>query len=113
MCSYCVRYSCGRLLSHQSKYHQGSRSARKKHPAVDILLAEPLLALFSRDIALLDIADPGRRRAFVQVLHKLTQRVLVALCFAGDLKVLSVVVIRSTHLIALAKHTLPSLSFFT
>jgi hypothetical protein len=56
------------------------------------LLAKPLLALLSGNIALLDIADPSFRRAFVQVLHQLAQRVLVALCFAGDLEVLSVVV---------------------
>lgn len=49
------------------------------------LLAEPLLALLGRNIALLNIADPRSGRALVQVLHKLAQRVLVALCFSGHL----------------------------
>ena len=62
-----------------------ARSIQRQH-----LLAKSFLALFSRDIALLDVADSRRGRAFVQVLHELAQRVLVALCFAGDLKVLSV-----------------------
>jgi hypothetical protein len=56
------------------------------------LLAKTLLALLSRNIALLDIADLSRGWAFVQVLHELAQRVLVALCFASDLEVLSVAV---------------------
>lgn len=56
------------------------------------LLAETLLALLSRDIALLDVADLSRRRAFVQVLDELAQRILIALCFASDLVVLSVAV---------------------
>jgi imidazole glycerol phosphate synthase subunit HisF len=61
-----------------------ARSIQRQH-----LLAKSLLALFSRNIALLDIANSRRGRAFVQVLHKLAQRVLVALCFAGDLEIMS------------------------
>jgi hypothetical protein len=38
-----------------------------------MLLAETLLALLSCDVALLDVADPSGRRAFVQVLHELAQ----------------------------------------
>lgn len=56
------------------------------------LLTKTLLTLLGRNITLLDIADPSRGRAFVQVLHELAQRVLVALCFAGDLAMLSVAV---------------------
>ena len=67
-----------------------SRLPARSIQRMETLLAEPLLTLLSRDIALLDIADPGGRRAFVQVLHELAQRVLVALCFAGDLAVVSV-----------------------
>lgn len=59
------------------------------------LLAEPLLALLGRNIALLDIAHPSGRRAFVQVLHELAQRVLVTLCFPGDLVTLSVATVCS------------------
>jgi hypothetical protein len=56
------------------------------------LLAETLLALLGRNIALLDVANLSRRRAFIQVLDELTQRILIALCFASDLVVLSVAV---------------------
>jgi len=78
--SYRVHYFRVHLLSL-------SRSVQRQ-----TLLAKPLLTLFSRDIALLDIADLSRRRAFVQVLYELAQRVLVTLCFTSDLPVLSVAV---------------------
>jgi hypothetical protein len=53
------------------------------------LLAKPLLTFLSGNVALLDVADLSRGRSFVQVLHELAQRVLVALCFAGDLEIMS------------------------
>jgi len=84
-----------------------ARSIQQRH-----LLTKSLLPLLSRNIALLDIANLSRRRAFVQVLHELVQRVLVALCFAGDLAVLSVAVLMRLGM-TLGQHTLPSLSFFT
>lgn len=59
----------------------GSWNTHKSHP----LLVETLLALFSRDIAMVDRADFRRRRALVQVLHKLAQRALLALSFPSDL----------------------------
>jgi len=61
-----------------------------KHPATNPLLAKPPLALLSRNITLLDIANSRRGRSFMQVLHELAQRVLIALCFAGDLTAFSV-----------------------
>ena len=75
LCHYLISAECRRL------------SCVQQH-----LLAKTLLVLLGRNITLLDIADPSRGGAFVQVLHELAQRVLVALCFAGDLAMFSVLV---------------------
>jgi hypothetical protein len=49
------------------------------------LLAESLLALFGRNVVVVDRADSRRGWALVQVLHELVQSALLALSLASDL----------------------------
>lgn len=75
------------------------------------LLAETALALLGRNVALVDLADLGSRRAGVELRHELTERALVALGLSGDLSMVRDYILpyRSWAM----DHTLPSLEFFT
>ena len=57
-----------------------ARSIQRQH-----LLAKSLLALFSRNIAVVDRADSRRGWALVQVVNELVQSAVLALSLASDL----------------------------
>lgn len=60
------------------------RNFFKKHTTKS-LLVESLLALFSRNIAVVDRADSRRGWALVQVVNELVQSAVLALSLASDL----------------------------